>query len=308
MTLLQRYTAASEPRHRAERPPGRRKARWLAASTTVALAASLLGLTAPAANAVGETVVTLTFDDANVDQVVAADKLNAVGLKGTFFLPSGYMNQTNYMTTAQALALQSAGHEIGGHSVTHADLAAVGAEELARQVCNDRATLMGYGLNVENFAYPFASASDAAKAEVAACGYNSARGLGDIRSKVVGSETFPFAETMPPGDLYYTGAPDQLDNTWTLADMQSLVTQAQANGGGWVQLTFHHIGDGKVIGSNVADPLTVSTDTFNQFADWLAGLKNSNAIQVKTVKEVIGGTLKPAPPSFRLRWLRPPAT
>ena len=78
-------------------------------------------------------------------------------MRGTFFLPSGFMNQTNYMTTAQAQALQAAGHEIGGHSVTHADLAAVGPDELARQVCNDRATLMGYGLDIQSFAYPFAS-------------------------------------------------------------------------------------------------------------------------------------------------------
>ncbi|WP_235506053.1 S-layer homology domain-containing protein [Arthrobacter sp. Leaf337] len=298
MTLLHRSTAVSEPRHRAERPPGRRKARWLAASTTVALAASLLGLTAPAANAVGETVVTLTFDDADVDQMVAADKLVSAGMRGTFFLPSGYMNQTNYMTTAQALALQAAGHEIGGHSVTHADLAAVGPEELSRQVCNDRATLMGYGLNIQSFAYPFASTSPAAEAAVAACGYNSARGLGDIRSKVAGSETFPFAESLTPANLFFTGAPDQLDNTWTLADIQSLVTQAQANGGGWVQLTFHHVGDGVLIGSPVVDPLTVSTDTFNQFIDWLATQRDTNTtnpVQVKTVREVIGGTLKAAP-------------
>ena len=203
-----------------------------------------MGLTAPAANAAGETVVTLTFDDANVDQVVAADKLVSAGMRGTFFLPSGFLNQTNYMTTAQAQALQAAGHEIGGHSVTHADLAAVGPDELARQVCNDRATLMGYGLDIQSFAYPFASSSPAAETAVGTCGYNSARGLGDIRSKVAGSETFPFAESLPPGNLFYTGAPDQLDNTWTLADMQSLVTQAQANGGGWVQLTFHHVGTG----------------------------------------------------------------
>ena len=57
---------------------------------------------------------------------------------------------------------------------------------------------MGYGLDVQNFAYPFASASPAAEAAVAACGYNSARGLGDIRSKVAGSETFPFAESLTP--------------------------------------------------------------------------------------------------------------
>ncbi|MBT2595508.1 S-layer homology domain-containing protein [Arthrobacter sp. ISL-72] len=296
MTLLQRYTAVSEPRHRAERPPGRRKARWLAASTTVALAASLLGLTAPAANAVGETVVTLTFDDANVDQVAAAAKINSLGMHGTFFLPSGYMNRPNYMTTADAQALQAAGNEIAGHSVTHADLAAVGPDELKRQVCNDRVTLAGYGLDIQNFAYPFASANDPAKAAVAECGYNSARGLGDIRSKVAGSETFPFAESLTPADPYYTGAPDQLDESWTLADIQSLVTQAQANGGGWVQLTFHHIGTGIDPASGVKDPLTVSTDVYNQFVDWLANqvsTNTTNPVLVKTVKEVIGGTTKP---------------
>ncbi|MEV7131808.1 S-layer homology domain-containing protein [Arthrobacter sp. NPDC093128] len=302
MTLLQRYTAVSEPRHRAERPPGRRKSRWLAASTTVALAASLMGLTAPAANAVGETVVTLTFDDANVDQVAAAAKINSLGMNGTFFLPSGFMNRPNYMTTADALALQTAGNEIGGHSVTHADLTAVGTDELARQICGDRVTLAGYGLDIQNFAYPFAASNPTTEAEAAACGYNSARGLGDIRSKVVGSETFPFAETLPPGNLFYTGAPDQLDETWTLADIQTLVTQAQANGGGWVQLTFHHVGTGIDPSSGVKDPLTVSTDTFNQFADWLANqaaTNTTNPVQVKTVKEVIGGTTQPlvaAPP------------
>ncbi|MDQ0077140.1 S-layer homology domain-containing protein [Arthrobacter oryzae] len=295
MTLLQRYTAASEPRHRAERPPGRRKSRWLAASTTVALAASLLGLTAPAANAVGETVVTLTFDDANADQIPAAAKINALGMPGTFFLPSGYMNRPNYMTTAQAQALQAAGNEIGGHSVTHADLAAVGPDELARQVCGDRATLSGYGLDVQNFAYPFASSNPSAEAAVAACNYNSARGLGDIRSKVAGSETFPFAESLTPANPFYTGAPDQLDETWTLADMQTLVTQAQANGGGWVQLTFHHIGTGIDPVSGVKDPLTVSTEVFNQFADWLANQEatnTTNPVQVKTVKEVINQPTK----------------
>jgi peptidoglycan/xylan/chitin deacetylase (PgdA/CDA1 family) len=295
MTLLQRYTAASEPRHRAERPPGRRKSRWLAASTTVALAASLLGLTAPAANAVGETVVTLTFDDANADQIPAAAKINALGMPGTFFLPSGYMNRPNYMTTAQAQALQAAGNEIGGHSVTHADLAAVGPDELARQVCGDRATLSGYGLDVQNFAYPFASSNPSAEAAVAACNYNSARGLGDIRSKVAGSETFPFAESLTPANPFYTGAPDQLDETWTLADIQTLVTQAQANGGGWVQLTFHHIGTGIDPVSGVKDPLTVSTEVFNQFADWLANQEatnTTNPVQVKTVKEVINQPTK----------------
>ena len=48
----------------------------------------------------------------------------------------------------------------------------------------------------------------------------------------------------------------------------------------------------------MVDPLTVSTATFNQFVDWLANQRDTNTtnpVQVKTVKEVIGGTAKAAP-------------
>ena len=136
-----------------------------------------------------------------------------------------------------------------------------------------------------------------AEAAVAACGYNSGRGLGrcpEQGCRIRDLSVCGVADSR--SNLYYTGAPDQLDETWTLADIQSLVTQAQANGGGWVQLTFHHIGDGIDPTSNVKDPLTVSTDVYNQFADWLAGqvsTNTTNPVLVKTVKEVIGGTTQP---------------
>jgi peptidoglycan/xylan/chitin deacetylase (PgdA/CDA1 family) len=269
------------------------------------MAASLMGLSVPAAQALGETtIVTFTFDDANSDQIPAAATLKASGMAGTFFLNSGYLNGINHMTAAQAQALQAAGHEIGGHSVTHADLATVGPDELKRQICSDRVTLAGLGLTVTNFAYPFASTSPAAEAAVAACGYNSGRGLGDLRSKVAGTETLPVAETVPPAAPFFTKAPDQLDNTWTLADMQNLVKNAQTGGGGWVQLTFHHVGDGKDPTSGIVDPLSVSTANFNAFVAWVATQQSNTAspVQVKTVAQVIGGTNKalvngPPPPA-----------
>lgn len=306
MNILKRSSVASlAPRHRAEEPPGRRRHKWLAGSTILVMAGSLMGLGAPVATALGETtIVTFTFDDANSDQIPAAAKLKSAGMAGTFFLNSGYLNGINHMTTAQAQALKADGHETGGHSVTHADLAQVGPDELKRQICSDRVTLAGLGLTVKNFAYPFASSSPAAEAAVAACGYNSARGLGDLKSKVAGSETFPVAETVPPTTPFFTKAPDQVDNTWTLADMQNLVTNAQNGGGGWVQLTFHHIGDGVDPGSGVADPLSVSTANFNAFVDWVATQRTNTVspVQVKTVDGVIGGATKalvngPLPPA-----------
>jgi hypothetical protein len=259
----------------------------------VAVAASLLGgaVFAAPAQAADPPVITLTFDDADGDQVAAAQILNQAGLKGTFFTPSGYLDATGYMTTAQALALQTAGHEIGGHTVTHPDLVQMGADEAKRQICNDRVNLANKGFRITSFAYPFASTSDAVLQVVRDCGYNSARGLGDLESKVPESVGFGFAEAIPPLEPMLTKAPDQIDNTWTILDLKNLVTKAQP-AGGWVQLTFHHIGDGIDPTTNTADPLTVSTPLFQEFVTWLAGEQAAGRATVKTVDQVIGGTVK----------------
>ena len=270
------------------------KHRVVAIGLALAMSGSLIGMVAPAAQAATpNTTVTLTFDDANADQVAAASYINGLGMKGTFFTPSGYIGSPNYLTVAQVQALQAAGNEIGGHTVTHPDLTTLDTAEATRQICNDRVNLTNMGLNIENFAYPFAATNAAVETIVKNCGYNSARGLGDTRSKVPGSETFPYAATLPPADPYDTAAPDEVDNTWTLADLQALVTNASANGGGWLQYTFHHIGTGIDPGSGVADPLTVSTALFQEFATWLSQQVTAGTITVKTVKDVIGGTTKP---------------
>ncbi|MEW1819802.1 S-layer homology domain-containing protein [Arthrobacter sp. NPDC080031] len=253
---------------------------------------SVFGIAAPAAHAAPNTIITLTFDDANADQIPAAAILKSNGLKGTFFTPSGFLNAPNYMTTQQALALQADGNEIGGHTVTHPDLAQMGADEVKRQVCNDRVNLTNMGFTITNFAYPFASLTPAVESTVAACGYNSARGLGDLESVVPGSAGLGFAETLPPADPYKTKAPDEVDNTWTLTDLQNVVSKAEP-GGGWVQVTFHHIGTGIDPTSGIADPLTVSTALFTQYVQWLAAEKAAGRIAVQTVQETLGGAVKP---------------
>ncbi|OOP64094.1 hypothetical protein BMF89_04550 [Arthrobacter sp. SRS-W-1-2016] len=256
------------------------------------MSASVFGIAVPAAHAAPNTIITLTFDDANADQIPAAAILKSNGLKGTFFTPSGFLNAPNYMTSQEALALQADGNEIGGHTVTHPDLAQMGPDEVKRQICNDRVNLTTMGFTVTNFAYPFASLTPAVESTVAACGYNSARGLGDLESVVPGSAGLGFAETLPPVDPYDTKAPDEVDNTWTLADLKNLVAKAEP-GGGWVQVTFHHIGTGIDPTSGIADPLTVSTTLFTQYVQWLATEKAAGRIAVQTVQETLGGAFKP---------------
>ena len=250
----------------------------LIASTSVSSAA-----TAPAKK---QTIVTLTFDDSNVDQLNAVTPMNTAGIKGTFYTVSGFINQPNYFTLTNLKTISAAGNEIAGHTVTHPDLTTIPADEATRQICNDRVNLTNWGFTVTDFAYPFASVNPAVETLVKNCGYNSARGLGDIQSRF-GCSGCPYAESIPPVDPYYTQALDEVDSTWTLADLEKGVTNAE-KAGGWVQYTFHHIC------ANACDPLAITPTLFTQFVKWLAPRATSNNTVTKTVAQVIGGTVKPA--------------
>ncbi|SDH04843.1 polysaccharide deacetylase family protein [Pseudonocardia oroxyli] len=278
---------------RPHRPPSRagRSARQpvraiLALLAAIAATTSLAVVAAPAASAAPKTIVSFTFDDSNADQLPAAQTLKANGMAGTFYVNSGFVNQPGYFTVANLQSLVADGHEIGGHSVTHPDLTSLPAAEAQRQVCNDRVNLANWGIQTRSFAYPFAAATTATENIVKNCGYQSARGLGDIQSRF-GCTGCPFAETVPvpTASRYYTKALDQVDNTWTLADLQTAVTNAEANNGGWVQLTFHHIGG--------SDPLSISQAVFDQFVAWLKPRAAAQNTVVQTVGQTVGGAVKP---------------
>ncbi|WP_166874850.1 DUF4214 domain-containing protein [Salinibacterium sp. ZJ450] len=257
------------------------------------LAMAITGIQAVSANALPtdpETTISITFDDSNADQQAAVNILDSHGMKGTFYTVSGFVDAPNYLTRAQLTAMQANGHEIGGHTVTHADLTTSSATEARRQVCNDRATLLDWGFQVRSFAYPFASVNDAARAIVSDCGYNNARGLGDVETRF-GCAGCGFAEEIPPGDPFVLKAPDQQDSTWTLQDLQTTVINAEerrTTATGWIVLTFHHLCD------NACDALAISSTVFGQFTDWLAERATTENTHVRTVGEVVGGAVKPA--------------
>ena len=98
--------------------PTRRRRRLRLAVAALALAAlPVAGLVAVApspAQAATRTVVSLTFDDANADQLSALPALKANGMKATFYVPSGFIGAAGHMTRADLTSLASAGHEIGG--------------------------------------------------------------------------------------------------------------------------------------------------------------------------------------------------
>lgn len=264
--------------------------RFLGAALSAVLVAGLMiviGGASPATAATG-TIVSLTFDDANADQFAAAQKLKSKGMAGTFFMNSGFLGAPNYLTAANVAAMKADGHEIASHTISHPDLTAISVDEATRQICNDRVNFAAMGIPVANFAYPFASSTTAVENAAENCGANSARGLGDVKTRFSCTNCV-VGESVPPPEKYFTRAPDQVERTWTLADLKKSVTQAEAkNNGSWVQLTFHHICAGTT--ASCPEPW-ISPTVFNGFINWLA---TRTKTQVRTVGSVIGGTTRPA--------------
>lgn len=225
--------------------------------------------------------------------------MHSLGLIGTFYTVSGWVNQPGYLTLAQVQQIAADGNEIAGHTVEHPDLPTLPTlAEQEREICNDRVNLVNWGFQPTDFAYPFADA-DTNEQYAKACGYNSARGLGDVVDPEGDCSGCVYAETTKPPDPYYLRAPDEVESTWTLANMEAEVTNAQKHGGGWVILTYHHICT-PIGAANCPADLSTTPTIYNAFVTWLAAQK-SNGVSVKTVQQVIGGTFKPT------TFINPPA-
>ena len=248
----------------------------------------LLGITGKAAPARADTphlTVSLTFDDSDEDQYTnALPALESHGMVGTFYAITGYVGvNSGYMTLPQLQAIYNAGNEIGGHTVLHPNLTQISNDEATREICDSRDTLLSWGFPVTDFAYPYAAFNPATEGILQQCGYNSARQDGDITSPYGCLSRCPMAETIPPKDPYAIRAPSSIQDNWTLAQMEQLVTQAEP-GGGWTVLVFHHICD------NACDPYSVTPANFNALLTWL----QTQNVSIETVSQVIGGPVQPA--------------
>lgn len=211
-------------------------------------------------------VVSLTFDDTLAPQRQAAAILEAHGLRGTFYVNSPRLHdgtangaESIYMSLVDALALQSRGHEIGGHTLSHPQLTTLPESERIREIVGDRAQLLALGLTARSFAYPRGDVEAESDPSLGASvlevmrssGYSSARDTNGVSatSCTVG------AESLPPLDVYRLrsvrsvndappapagAAAPPPDTTDTLLGWMD---HAASCGGGWLSLIFHHLRD-----------------------------------------------------------------
>lgn len=250
-------------------------------AASVAVAAGVLMAVPSLVRAAPLTVVTIQFDDGNADVYQWASSLNTHGFPATFYVNSGSIGTAGKLTWAQLTALSQAGNEIGSHTVDHVDLKKLKLADARFQVCQDRVNLASHGLQPESFAYPFGDYNSTVETQVVAyCGDNSARTVTGVNDKTT------FAETIPPADPYATQTPADPKQGTTVATIEGYVTAAEQNGGGWVQLTFHHICPG-------CDAYSITAANMQSLLDWLSTQVTSGAVAVQTTGQVIAGTYKP---------------
>ncbi|MER7503412.1 polysaccharide deacetylase family protein [Nonomuraea pusilla] len=246
----------------------------LAAGCSGQGAASSQGVPRPSATP-GQAggVVSLTFDDGLARQERMAAELTTRGMTGTFYVLGTRVQAPGYLDQARLAQLAQAGHEIGGHTRTHARLPELHPDEQRREVCGDRSALEAMGFTPRSFAYPFHAVNAAAEAAVRECGYNSGRGKAGVA-----------AERTTPADPYDLNTPLAVGARTTLPEMQQYVLAAEQRKG-WAILVFHDYCDD-------CGPLGVKPAVFTVFLDWL----KSRPVAVRTVGDVIGGETRPVPP------------
>jgi hypothetical protein len=212
--------------------------------------------TVGASTAAADTIVSLTFDDGNADQLAAQPILKEHGMPGTFYIITDRVSvRPGVFTWDEIASLYADGNEIGGHTTNHVSLTDETLDEARAAVCGGRQALLAHGYPQVSFAYPRGDHDAATEGVVKDCGYVSGRALLSTSDWATLG-----AESIPPADSFAIGTPGTIDKTDSLEDMENWITEAEAkdasNGSAdaWVPLVFHHLCDPDAAGSDCDDP------------------------------------------------------
>jgi peptidoglycan/xylan/chitin deacetylase (PgdA/CDA1 family) len=124
--------------------------------------------------------VALTFDDSWLSQYTnVLPVLESNGIKGTFYITTEPVISywSDFMTPANVKDLSDKGHEVGGHTVTHAHLTNISSTNLLNELTQSKSYLETLtGKTVYSFAYPYGEWNNTVKNQVVNSGYRTARG------------------------------------------------------------------------------------------------------------------------------------
>lgn len=209
-------------------------------------------------------MVSLTFDDSWLTQYTnALPILQTAGLKGTFYLTSRPIQQawTGFMTGNQAKDIANKGHEIGGHTVTHADLATLNQTNINNEIKNSKTYLQTLtGQTVVSLAYPYGSYTNTVKTLTKNAGYTSGRGVEYTTHNVTSTDKYAMKSQC-------------IETTDSIASIKAKIDSAKANKE-WYILCFHEV-------MNNGDQWSTTPARLQEIVNYI----KSSGIKVVTVKE-----------------------
>ncbi len=122
--------------------------------------------------------ILLTFDDGWIDSyTVAFPELKKRGMVGNFFVPTQYLDVGGELLIdwEQAIEMDRAGMEFGGHTISHEDLTKITLEQMRRQLSDAKFTMEEkLGHPTYALSYPFGAFNPKVVAETQGAGYRAA--------------------------------------------------------------------------------------------------------------------------------------
>jgi len=127
-------------------------------------------------SAAPRVIVTTSWDDDDRSGLKLAEVLNAKGIPGTFYVPTGRLGDKAALAPGDLRLLTSAGFEIGGHTVSHAILTELGPTELTSEITRCKHKIENIiGRSIETFCYPRGRYNEEVIDVVKRAGYRGAR-------------------------------------------------------------------------------------------------------------------------------------
>lgn len=137
-----------------------------------------------------EKALTLSYDDAVLQDIRLLEIMNRNGIRGTFNLNSGFLGKPGHLireghfvrhdkVAPDKIASVYAGHEVAVHTVTHPNLTALPDAQVLDEVLTDRKNLEALvGYPVRGMAYPGGSVDARVINLLKGCGIVYARAVG----------------------------------------------------------------------------------------------------------------------------------
>lgn len=183
-----------------------------------------------------QPLITVSFDDGwESVYTKGLPPLQKHGLHTTQYIITGVFDNPSYMSVAQLKSMQSAGHQIAAHTVTHADLTSLDDSQLNHELSGSQMILnTDFGGPVKDFTSPYGA-------------YNAhtLQMIGKYYRSQKNAEGDPAANELEAINVKGTFNPLNIKSysvrrSTTLYDLSKLIKAAQAHNG-WLVLTYHQI-------------------------------------------------------------------